>query len=88
MEMQDFRGNSYKEEKLTMNGLPIPCELCLQNQAVRNVCIAEGDFGRTHWHGGIHILRGGPVQVCKECADKENKLLEERIDENIKKRNK
>ncbi len=37
--------------------LGLPCEEpdCFA-EAVRHCCNAEGDAGRTHWHGGIHHI--------------------------------
>jgi len=75
--MKDWRGNKYIEEKLwyvTDNGnrVPVNCDMCLENQAVRNCCTAEGDIGRTHWHGGVHT-KDGIKNLCRKCADKVNK---------------
>lgn len=70
-EMKDWRGNSYKEEKLTLNGKPVKCDMCY-NQAVRNCCIAEGDKNRTHWHGAIHTHDGSLKSLCRACADKDH----------------
>ncbi len=76
--MKDFRGNEYLESKLWFirkNGtkVPVGCGICVEQQAVRNCCEAEGDFGRTHWHGEIHTWGGGLKALCRKCADKENK---------------
>ena len=74
IEMKDWRGNSYKEENLFKeNGKRWKCEICKKKDAVRNCCEAEGDIGRTHWHGGVHCQDGGWKALCKECADIENK---------------
>lgn len=77
-QMVDWRGNIFPEEKLwytTEKGIKVPlsCELCLENQAVRNCCEAEGDIGRTHWHGAVHIKGGGMKHLCRKCAEIENK---------------
>lgn len=56
-ELQDWRGNTYdqggpvEDEAITYCGVN-DCE----ERSVRHQCNAEGDFGRTHWHGGIHRL--------------------------------
>lgn len=76
--MKDWRGNSYKEEKLWYvrpngNRVPINCDGCMEQQAVRNCCVAEGDVGRTHWHGGVHTKDGGLKVLCKICYEKEKK---------------
>ena len=68
MEMKDWRGNSYADEEL---GGSCETENC-PNKAVRNCCKAEGDIGRTHWHGAIHTRDGGLKKLCRSCADKEN----------------
>jgi hypothetical protein len=62
-EMSDWRGNIYKDEELNEK-----CEDCGE-QAVRNCCIAEGDEGRTHWHGAIHTKDGGLKCLCRKCAE-------------------
>lgn len=54
--LKDYRGNEYE------SGAPlgVPChEPGCTKEAVRHRCNAEGDIGRTHWHGGIHRLDGG-----------------------------
>ena len=73
--MQDWRGNTYEEEKLwkqtNQDGLQeaVICEECNKEQAVRNCCTAEGDVARTHWHGAVHI-KGELLQLCKVCCKK------------------
>jgi hypothetical protein len=67
-QMKDWRGNDYKEEELNCR-----CEICNNKMAVRNCCCAEGDIWRTHWHGAVHTKDGGLKNLCRECADKENK---------------
>lgn len=63
--MKDWRGNTYQDEVLG-----VPCANC-GKPAMRNCCIAEGDVGRTHWHGEVHIK--GLKPLCKSCAEEENK---------------
>ena len=72
--MKDFRGNTYEEEDLDRK-----CEMCKKVQARRQCCVAEGDVGRTHWHGAVHRLKHGLVSVCDECVKIVNKEWDDRI---------
>jgi len=62
--LSDFRGNLYRFGA----ALGVPCdESDCDAEAVRCPCNAEGDTNRTHWHGGIHRLDGGPgFQFCEQ----------------------
>lgn len=85
--MEDWRGNKYKEEKLwylkkhekdNVVRVPKSCDDCLEEQAVRNCCIAEGDVGRTHWHGSVHTFDGHIKALCRKCWEKDCKKFEKR----------
>lgn len=70
----DWRGNEYDENEQ----LGKPCEDCKVKPAIRNCCIAEGDFARTHWHGEIHTSDGHIKALCRECAEKDHAKTEEK----------
>lgn len=54
--VEDWRGHAYREHAPLYDGDAVRwCdEPGCERQAVRLCCTAEGDAGRTHWHGGIH----------------------------------
>ena len=64
--LSDWRGNVYRGgEPLG----PVVCEhpTCAA-PAVRHQCNAEGDTGRTHWHGEIHVLAAPGAPLRAYCA--------------------
>ena len=67
--LEDWRGNKYKKEVIGKCEYPN----CKKN-ALRQECTAEGDIGRTHWHGRVHILTKKGVELMALC-DKHYKEL-------------
>lgn len=64
LSLSDFRGNDYEYGEDLGGSCDEPG--CDKN-AVRLPCNAEGDLGRTHWHGGIHRLDMRPgSKFCEE----------------------
>lgn len=70
--MHDWRGNFYKREAIGK------CDVkdCTET-AMRQCCTAEGDSGRTHWHGRVHVRIDDGFDLMALC-DKHYKEFEKK----------